>query len=135
MRMRRRGRLHLRNKIVEHLNRWQQLGCLVKPHSAGMVSKTGKERFLGRLISGVAKDGRAILILPILSRKTKIPFNLCRLMMQYDGRGAIVGTAEHIGDAWDIVYADPKQYKRKAKTYLYRFWFEKYSKGKKDDSE
>lgn len=133
--MRKRGRVYLRNKLIHHLNNWQQLGCLVRPWPTTAIPKRkGKERFLGRLIWGVAKDGRAILILPILSRKTKIPFNLCSLMVNYEGRGAIVGCAEHLGDSWDIVFADESQHKRKQKTYLHRFWLEQYqSKGKDND--
>jgi hypothetical protein len=128
------SRIRLRNKIVFHLNKWQQLGCLVRSGAGVSIirrarSKTG---LATRLVSGVARDGKAILIYPVMDRKDRVPGEICKVMAEYESRGAIVGTACDIGDAWDIVFNDESQYKRKQKSYLHRYWLEK-NKGKDDE--
>lgn len=124
--MRRTNRLRLRNKIIKHLNGWQQLGCMAREFSTSpAVRGRDRNRFIWRLVSGVAKDGRAILIYPIRDRREKVPKLICELMMQYEGRQAIVGCALHIGDAWDIVSDNEAEYKRKQQTYSYRYWHQK----------
>lgn len=134
--MRKPTRISLRNKCIHHLNNWQQLGCLVREYSASR-HKVGKDRsrFTWRLITGVAKDGRAILLYPIIRKQDKVPHSVCRMMSEYEGRGAIVGCVENIGDAWDVVQANEKEYKRKARTYLHRYWLEKYKKSKEREDE
>lgn len=85
-------------------------------------------------MSGVAKDGRAILIYPIISRFSRLPGPVVKLMMEYESRGAIVGTAEDVNDGWDIVADDAKNYKRKQKSFGHLYWANK-QKEKKHDSE
>jgi hypothetical protein len=134
--MRKIGRLRLRNKIIKHLNAWQQLGCLVREHASHSIRRErGGRRYLWRLVSGVAKDGRSILIYPITHHKDRVPFNVCQLMLEFEGRGGIVGCAAHIGDAWDIVSADESRYKRKKRTFYHRHWHEQYLKGKAHERE
>lgn len=129
--MRKPTRLRLRNKIIHHLNQWQQLGCIAyefaRPAPWG---RNNKNRYNWRLVSGVAKDGRAILIYPITDRRRKIPKLIVKLMMELEGRGALVGCAPDIGSAWDIVFDNEAEHKRKAYTYLHRYWNEKYLKSK-----
>lgn len=134
--MRRMTKLRLRNKIIHHLNQWQQLGCLVRENATKPNRRDLKRmnRHSWRLVTGVARDGRSIMIWPIKDRYEPVPQVICNLMLEYEGRGAIVGCAVHIGDAWDIIYDDEKVHKRKAQTYSFRYWHEKRkSKGNSDE--
>lgn len=132
--MRKPPRIRLRNKIIKHLNQWQQLGCLVREYAPPRTKLgRGQNRFMNRLIGGVSKDGRAILLYPIRDRRETIPRLICELMLEYDGRGAIVGTCLHIGDAWDCVFNDEKAHKRKQQTWSYRYWAEKHKNRSKED--
>lgn len=127
-------RIKLRNKIARTLNNWQQLGCLVRVGPWGRET-VRRERYFWRLVSGVAKDGRAILIYPLSVESENIPFSVCSLLMEYEGRGAITGCAKNIGDAWCIVSDDEKEYKRPKRTWYYRRWYNLYKESKQDGRE
>lgn len=127
------GRLALRNRIVTALNSWEQLGCIAfaGPAPGYAREKYGKQKYFWRLVSGVAKDGRAVLIYPVRNRWDRVPRKVVRLMLELEGRGAIVGTAENIGDAWCIAAADTVEYKRAKKTFLHQYWHQRYQREKK----
>jgi hypothetical protein len=113
----------LRNRIVEALTNWEQLGCIVSTgdHFFGMGQKKKNIGF-HLFIFGTAKDGRAILLYPIRPHNKSggiLPRRIREFMMEYDARGAIVGTCTEIGDAWDVVIDDP-EYPRKKRTYTHR---------------
>lgn len=132
----RKNRIRLRNHIVHHLNNWQQLGCYVRAGVSPRLTQKNKNKgtYEPRFVSGVAKDGRAILIYPITSKFAHVPAPVVALMMEYDSRGAIVGTAENESDAFDIVVCNEKEYPRKQKTWGHRYWLDK-QKRKTNDAE
>lgn len=109
----------MRNRIVNALNNWQQLGCLALSGDRFFVPKKFmRGRYMARLVFGVAKDGRAILILPN-PRRSPLPMFIARLLQDYESHGALVGCAQDILDAYDIV-ADSAEHKRKQRTFAYR---------------
>lgn len=124
------SRLTLRNRILRQLQAWPQLGCVA--HELHRAPKyTGRENsgnrrdlsfFLWRLIGGVAKDGRAILLYPVLDRAEVVPGVVSSFMIEYESRGALVGCVTDISDAWDVVFGNESEYKRKARTYSFRYW-------------
>lgn len=124
----------LRNRIISALNeKWPHLGCFVTSgdHFFGMGQKK-KNVGLHLLIFGVAIDGRAIVLYPIRAHNKssgKVPPRIKGLMMEYELRGALVGTCVEIGDAYDVVIDNPAEYPRKKRTYTYRKAF------KTNDSE
>lgn len=94
-------------------------------------------RFFSRLIIGTkAPNGRAVLVYPHIQYSKKTPTCILKIMMEYEAQGAIVGYACNIGDAWDIVFDNPKEYKRKVRTYDYRKDFERWQyKRRKNQKE
>ena len=128
------NRLSHRNQLARQLVAWgDRLGVYVdEQYIAPSTKMRDRNRFFfWRLIRGVAMDGRAIVLYPILNRLDPVPLLVSRLMMLYAKRGAIVGCVLDIGDCWDVVYDNPLEYKRKVRTFSYRFW---YNKRKKKDS-
>ncbi len=127
---RRLSRIRLRNAIIRHLNAWGQLNTIVRCGDAFQfhVTKGRREtRFFSRLIIGTkGPGGRAVLIYPHIEDSKKTPTCIVKIMMEYEAQGAIVGYACNIGDAWDIVFDDPKEYKRKRRTYNYQKDFERW---------
>jgi hypothetical protein len=120
------NKVRLRNRIVDHLNA-AGLGCFVES------IKREFAEISRHLVWGVAKDGRAILIYPIGPKRTgDFSKRVATLMEEFEKRGAIVGCAASIGDAWDIVYSDETVYKRKKRTYNHKVTTKK---GDTDESE
>ena len=127
------GFVHLRNKIIKNLHEWEQLGCRVYSGAALFRDRrAGDPRFrhFWRLVFGVAKDGRAILVYPMPDRKGRIPDHIVDLLAEYHDRGALAGCAADIGDAWDIVVSDPKEYPRKSRTFMFQWESVKKAKRK-----
>jgi hypothetical protein len=77
-------------------------------------------RYLNRLVIGASFDGRAIIIYadPGASRWF-VPRSVRNIMRGVHERGGIVGIAKDLGDAWDIIVDNPKEYKRKPRTYYF----------------
>lgn len=116
------SRSTLRAKIVRHLNAWEQLGCRVVGGDkmfSGHHGGSGKRLswYLSGFIFGCSTKGKMILIYPI-KQPNNLPWTVANFMMDYYSRGAIVGCARNIGDAWDIVIDSP-EYKRKVSTYTF----------------
>ena len=115
------GAVLLRNKIARHLNGWEQLGCKVVTGNRFFAKRNNDMRLidnhLSRLIVGCSSRGKMILIYPVAKHYT-VPRSLARFLMDFHSRGALVGCAKDIGDAWDIA-ADSPQYKRKKSTYAF----------------
>lgn len=131
------GKLRQRNKFIRTINNWQQLGAFAFPGpTAEFRTNTNNSkapnRFLWRLVCGISKDGKIIMIYPVKDRRDPVPRVVSEMMMEADSRGGIVGAAEHLGDLWCIVADDPVSYKRAKKTYAHRVWFEHYQKRRKD---
>lgn len=123
----------LRNRIIEALNNWEQLGCHVfaGDYFFGMGQKRKNTGF-HLLIFGVSKDGKAIVLYPIRPHNKSggiLPKSVREFMMEFDSRGALVGTCVEIGDAWDVVKNDPIEYPRKKRTYTH------LKLGKNDEEE
>lgn len=128
------SRLALRNRFIKVINEdWaEKFGARAHGLLAPIPGSESDADFHWRFVQGVAKDGKALLIYPILGRDEKIPFRICRYMLDFEARGAIVGCAESVGDLYCIVANNPEEYKRPKKSYYYRRWHEHYLKGKKD---
>lgn len=137
--MRPRGRVWLRNKIISFLNSKPQLGCKVFAGVTPAVQRArGKQdQYFSRLITGIARDGRMIVIYPIIHWPDRIPKAVCKYMGEVDALCGIVGTASNIGEAWDIVICDEKEYPRTERTRLHNYLLKKSEKknGKSSDSE
>jgi len=111
--------LALRNKIVTALTNWQQLGCVaLKGDRFFVIRGERKTPGMHLLVWGCAKDGRAIMIWPMARTRT-MPLIVAELMGEYHSRGALVGCAKNIGDAFDVVADNPREYKRKLRTYQF----------------
>lgn len=139
------NQVRLRNKFVRTINNWPQLGAYswygatpTTRLSGGDENRVGigqkDKHILWRLVGGVARDGRLILIYPLVKYRDEVPFTISQLMMEAESRGAIVGTACNIGDVYTIVADNPTEYKRCQRTYSYRNWFGRQSKEKKNGS-
>lgn len=125
--MRYRGRVHLANKIVKHLNNWQQLGC-----QAWRVRSLVGVKYAARLVFGISSEGKAMILYPKLKANESVPFSVCQLMLEAESRGAIAGCVENIGDAWDLAYDDEEEYPRKRRTFAHQYWFNKHQKERKN---
>lgn len=129
------NRIKFRNKVIRQLEDWHRRGSLVFSNPRTELPAGREKRFHHRLIWGIGKDGKTVLLYPLRSRKELIPKAICEELESAFLRGAIVGTVEHIGDAWDTVFADESQYKRKKKTFLWQWCLERYEKRKNDGEE
>ncbi len=134
--MKTKGRINLRNRIERFLNEHATFGC--KVHSGVTPSPKkqvkAKERFFWRFVTGTAKDGRTILIYPMILRNERIPVPICEYMKEIESRNALVGTAENLGDAYTIVVDDPIEYKRAKKTRMHEYWLQQSLKKETDGS-
>lgn len=129
------GPLLLRNRIVRAINNWEQLGCKAISGNRFFVIK-GERKGTGfhLLVFGVAPDGRAILIYP-QPHRGKVPIAICMLMMDFHTRGALVGCAKEIGDAYDVIVDNPSEYKRKRRTWRFEWELEQYLKRRKQNGK
>lgn len=129
------SRLALRNKLIRTINEdWaEKFGAKAHGLPPPIPGREVDSEFHWRFVQGIARNGRAIVIYPLLARFEKIPFRICHYMMEFEKRGAIVGCAEGLGDCYCIVADNPAEYRRFKKTYSHRKWFEYYSKGKVND--
>lgn len=122
--MKKDNRVSLRNKFVDFLNNKEMLGCRVysgvAPHSKYKVKS--KEKFFWRFVMGTAKDGRTILIYPLINRSEQMPVSVFTYMAETEDLGAIVGTARNIGDCFLIVVDNPIEYKRTKQTRKHRYF-------------
>jgi hypothetical protein len=75
--------------------------------------------FRSRLITGVAKDGRAIMLF-IMVGSRRVPAYIANILKKYEDRGGIVGSIFNVEDAWEVLYNGEEPRKRKARTYEYR---------------
>lgn len=120
-----RSLIWLRNRIIRALNEtWTHLDCFVVTgdHFFGMGQK---KKLIGHhlFIMGVANDGRAIVLYPIRQENKssgKVSLATQKFMLEYEKRGAIVGTCADISDAYDVVIDDEREYPRKKRTFVYR---------------
>lgn len=135
--MKEKGRIHLRNKIIAFLNGKASFGC--KVHAEGIPGakrmRGARARYFSRLITGVAKDGRMIVIYPFIHRRELIPRPICEYMREVEMRCGITGTASNIGDAYEIVADDPVEYPRKEKTKLHQYAMRKYEEKRNGRTE
>lgn len=129
------NRIKLRNKICAQLQDWEErLGVHNVRIDPTPASPFGRNKLFHRFIRGIAKDGRSLLIYPIISRTEQMPIAICEEMEAADAAGAIVGCADGISDAWDIVFCDELEYPRKQKSYRYKWWGARYRKRREDGS-
>jgi hypothetical protein len=129
------GPIMLRNRIVQALTNWDQLGCRVVRGDRFFRLKTDRQGLgLHLLVFGTSKDGEAILIYPY-PHKGRVPLDVCRLMRDFFYRGALVGCAAEIGDAWDIVQNNPDEFKRKKRTYRFMYELAIWKKRRTENGE
>lgn len=138
--MKRQTRVRLRNKLVKTINNWQQLGAIAWPgispgHRSSFRGGNDKTQGYWRMVGGTSKDGKTIMIYPIISRWEAMPLAVCQMMVELESRGALVGCAANIGDAWCIVSNDEKEYKRAKRTWYHHDWLEKHSRRKNGSRE
>ena len=121
------GRIKLRNKIEAFLNNHPDFGCRVHSGISPAPKKRvrSKERHYWRFVTGTAKDGRTILILPILTRNERVPVSLCEYLEEIAVKSPYVGMAENLGDVFCIIMNDPVEYPRDAKTTYWRYWLKR----------
>lgn len=110
----------LKNKIIRTIEKWPQLGCFLISSPIKIKKNFAGKKAEDELIFGCASDGRLVIIYPYKSRHAILDKKLCFLMQEMECRGAIVGCATNILDAWDIISDDEKEYKRKKRTYIHR---------------
>lgn len=128
------GPLLTRNKIARALENWQQLGCrVIKGDRFFVVRGEKKQAGMHLLVFGCSKDGRAILIYPT-PRAGRVPLEIARFMLDFHERGALVGCAKNIGDAFDIVISSA-EYPRKKRTYRFIEELAQWKKRKKHGEE
>ncbi len=132
--MNKRGRVFLRNKIERTLNSgaWAELGCKVYSGvSPGQKRRIkAKDRHFWRFVMGTAKDGRTILIYPLMHHCEMIPISIWEYMIELEERNALVGCALNLGDAWCIVSDNPSEYKRAQRTFLHQYARQRYNERK-----
>lgn len=131
------NRVRLRNKFVNVIGRWPQLGAFAWRGATPLPRKTHFPRdpdFLWRVICGVTRDGRALMIYPILHHREKMPGAICRIMIEVQSRGGLVGTALNIGDVYVILADNPSEHKRPRRTFRHQDRWEELQKRNKNGS-
>lgn len=133
--MARRGTQWLRNRIVAHLNQWPLDVLVFGGDKFFSDNKYSKWFFHRRLIFGVGQGGKAILLYPVARRTRMLPLAICKLLSEFESRGAVVGCVYNISDAWDVCVQNPREYKRKKRTYDYRLTIERHRRAYRDGKE
>jgi VRR-NUC domain. len=113
----------LQRNIVEHLNTRSNLGCAVSRIKNGGTYDPIRKIFRSNNtekgipdIMGCTKDGIAVFI-EVKMANGKLSPEQTEYLIERSKRGAIVGVAYDIGDAFDIVVNDPINYPRKDRTF------------------
>lgn len=122
------NRIRLRNRIRDFLNSKAVLDCKVEAGPiSGVVaaSRRNVKKYFERLVTGTAKNGRTIVIYPLVSKDDSVPRAICDHMKEIETRGGIVGTAKSIGDAFCIV-VDSQEYPRFNHTFLHHYWLRRW---------
>lgn len=134
--MNKKGRISIRNKFVRFINEHHEFGAKVSsgPVPAPKKRVTSKERHFWRLISGTAKDGRTILIYPLLLRNERVPIFVCQYLAEIADKTPYVGLAETIGDVLCILKNDQLNYPRADRTFYFRYWLKKNQENRKNGS-
>lgn len=130
--MNKKGRIALRNHFVKFLNDHPKFDC--KAHSglapAPKKRVNAKERHFWRFVCGTAKDGRTILIYPMILRNERVPIFVAKYMSEIADKSPYVGCATDLGDVYCIIANDPIEYPRADKTNSFRYWIKKYQESK-----
>lgn len=111
--------LRLRNKIIHTANNVWTFGCFLHVGQYRFKRIRARNQWgSDRLITGVHKDGRAILI--YIAGERSVPNGIADLLHKYATLGGVAGVALSLDDAWEILYNGEEPRKRKARTYEYR---------------
>tara|TARA_R110000868_G_scaffold242882_4_gene498489 strand:+ start:1848 stop:2333 length:486 start_codon:yes stop_codon:yes gene_type:complete len=114
----------LQRDIVEYLNERSGLGCIVsRIKNTGTYDPVRKcfrknqtEKGIPDII-GCSKDGKAIFIEVKMGEHAQISKEQLEYLKARAEKGAIVGFAHSLSDAFDIIVSDPINYPRKDRTY------------------
>lgn len=126
------GETVLQKQIVEFINKTKILGAKVfriknggtYDPTAGVFRKASTEPGIPDII-GVAANGRGIFIEVKMpdkfgrGRPSKISQDQKDFLMEMFNRGAIVGVAWDMSDAFDIIACDEEKYPRKERTWYF----------------
>ena len=106
----------LKRKIIDNLEK--HLGCSLTATEYLSFKERSYKVHLDRLVFGTSKDGKAIWIYATKTRD-RLPQQTAMFLYEQFKRGALVGCAHNFSDAWDIVWNDETQYKRKKRTWTF----------------